>query len=67
MSLISFHKLLITTAIIFCGGFAVWELSAYGKEGGTAALVLGVTFVIFAAGLVYYLMNLQRFLDRRVG
>jgi len=67
MTLISFHKLLITAAILFCGGFAVWEFSAYGTEGEVLSLVMGITFAILAAGLVYYLVNLQRFLDRRTG
>ena len=67
MSLISFHRLLITAAILFCGGFAVWEFSAYGGGGEPASLVLAIVFAILTAGLIYYLVNLQRFLDRRAG
>ena len=67
MSLISFHRLLITAAILFCGGYAAWEFSAYGGDGDVLSLVLGITFAILAGGLIYYLVNLQRFLDRRTG
>lgn len=67
MTLIGFHRLLITAAILFCGGFAAWEFSRYGEGGGTAALALGVTFALLTAGLVYYLINLRRFLGGRAG
>ena len=34
MSLLPFHRLLIVVAIIFCAGFAAWELRAFleGRE-----------------------------------
>ena len=62
MTLIGFHRTLITAAILFCGGFAAWEFAAYSEHGGTGALVLGVVFAVFASGLIYYLINLRRFL-----
>lgn len=64
MSIISFHRFLISTAILFCGAFAAWELGRFADAGGTLALVLGITFALAAAGLVYYLINLSRFLGR---
>lgn len=64
MSIITFHRFLITTAILFCGMFAGWEFLRYSREGGALELTLGVTFTLLAIALVYYLVNLRRFLDR---
>lgn len=63
MSIITFHRFLITTAILFCGVFAGWEFVRYSRGGGTLELTLGVTFTVLALALVYYLINLRRFLD----
>jgi hypothetical protein len=62
MSLIAFHRFLIATGIVFCFGFAAWELMTWwvGRTPGT--LVLGLTFVALGALLTYYLTRLRRFL-----
>jgi hypothetical protein len=65
MTLIGFHRLLISAAILFCGGFALREFSVFSETGGTLTLVLGITFGVLSVGLGYYLANLQRFLDGR--
>jgi hypothetical protein len=65
MTLIGFHRLLITAAILFCGGFSAWEFSRYADGAGGGALGLGITFAVLTAGLVYYLINLRRFLGSR--
>ena len=62
MSLISFHRFLIATAIAFCFGFAVWELMTWWVGGAAGALVLGITFVVLGGLLSYYLVRLRRFL-----
>ena len=62
--MIAFHRLLIGTAIVFCGGFAVWAIVAFQANGGALPLVLGVTFALAAVALSYYLKNLRRFLGR---
>jgi hypothetical protein len=54
---IPFHKLLIGTAVVFCGGFAVWSV-------WRGSLAVGVAFAVLGAGLGYYLRHLQRFLSR---
>lgn len=64
MSIITFHRFLIATAILFCGVFAGWEFLRYSREGGVLELTLGVTFTLLALALIYYLVNLRRFLDR---
>ena len=62
MSLIAFHRFLIATAIVFCFGYAVWELMTWWVGRSTGALILGVTFVVLGVGLTFYLARLRRFL-----
>ena len=62
--MIGFHRLLIGTAIFFCGGLGFWMLSAFWGDGSVMMLVLGIAFGIAALGLSYYLRNLERFLKR---
>ena len=62
MSLITFHRLLIVTAIVFCFGFAVWELMTWWVGRAPDALVLGLIFVALGGLLTYYLARLRRFL-----
>ena len=63
--MITFHRFLITTAIIFCVVFAAWSATAYQRNGGAGTLALGVAFAAAAIALGYYLKNLKRFLGRR--
>lgn len=62
MSLISFHRLLISAAIGFCVVTCVWEVRHWMGDGGAGALVLGVSFAILAGGLSLYLRRLNRIL-----
>jgi len=62
MSLISFHRVLIVTAILFCAGYGAYELSEFTKGGGNGSLVMSSVFFVLAAGLSYYLWHLKRFL-----
>jgi len=62
--MIAFHRVLISTAILFCGGFALWSIVAYRAEGGLLPLGLGIVFAVAAGLLTYYLKNLRRFLGR---
>ena len=62
MSLISFHRILIATAILFCTGYGGYELVRFSRVGGTGPLVLGGVFLLLAAGLGYYLWRLNHFL-----
>ena len=60
--MIPFHRLLITTAILFCAGFALWGWREYQVAHTTWALVSTVAFAVFAVALAFYLANLKRFL-----
>lgn len=62
--MISFHRFLIGTAIVFCAGFSLWAFLAYRADGGIVPLVLAVSFAIATFALAYYLKNLKRFLGR---
>lgn len=63
MSLVSFHRFLIATGILFCMGFAAWEIRAYmTAEAGAGALALGATFALLGVALVVYLVRLRSFL-----
>ena len=55
--MIPFHRVLITTGIVFCAGFALWSLL---RE----QIVLGIGFVVLGVGLTYYLRHLRRFIGR---
>lgn len=64
MSLIGFHRVLISTAILFCLGFAGLTGASYFREGGTGSLVLAVAFVAAGLLLATYLRYLNRVLGR---
>ena len=55
--MIPFHRLLITTGIVFCGGFAIWSL-------WRGEMALGIGFAALGVGLTYYLRHLRRFIGR---
>ena len=67
MSLISFHRFLIATAILFCFGYAAWELMTWWVGGKPGGLTLGGTFIALGGVLTYYLARLRRFLGEDVG
>ena len=67
MSLITFHRFLIATAIVFCFGFAGWELVLWWVTRAWPSLVLGGTFVALGALLAFYLAKLNRFLGYEGG
>lgn len=61
MSLIGFHRVLIASGILFCFGFAAWELVHFWVAGGSESLALGLVFVIFGVLLSFYLARLRRY------
>jgi hypothetical protein len=62
MSLISFHRFLIVSGIVFCFGFAVWELMTWWVGRQQNSLILGVVFILLGGGLIFYLSRLKSFL-----
>ena len=67
MSLIAFHRVLIGAGILFCFGFAAWELVLWWVTRGTGALLLGIVFVVLGVGLCWYLSRLGKFLGYENG
>lgn len=59
MRLITAHKILISTAVVFFIFFALWEMSNYSKGDGWALFRSGLYFVV-AVGFGLYLKNLHR-------
>lgn len=62
MSLISFHRVLISAGIGFCVVFAVWEVRQWMVDGGAGRLVLAVSFALLGLALFLYLRRLNRIL-----
>jgi hypothetical protein len=62
LSLIPFHRGLITAGIVFCFGYSVWEFNGYTRGAGTGFPTLAVLFFVLGLGLIYYLTRLNRFL-----
>lgn len=62
LSLISFHRILIAAAILFCAGYGGYELSAFAKDGGTGSLAISGFFFVCTGGLIYYLWHLNNIL-----
>jgi len=62
--LVTFHKVLISTAIVFCAVFALWALGHYLAFRRPDMLALATTFGVLALALGYYLRHLKRFLGR---
>lgn len=65
MSLINFHRFLITAGIIFCLGYAGWEVAAFTRTRATGDLILAAVFFALGLALAYYLSRLRRFLTGR--
>lgn len=55
MSLETAHKILISTAVLFFLGYAMWELRGYSHVGEVGALLRGVGSLLAAVGLAVYL------------
>ncbi|MBI3286471.1 MAG: hypothetical protein HYZ68_00335 [Chloroflexi bacterium] len=62
MSLIAFHKFLISTAILFSLGFSIWAFLDYSKSGDPSTVLLAIGSGISAVLLGIYLRHLRRFL-----
>lgn len=62
MSLIAFHRFLIAAGIVFCFGYAIWEVRAWAASDSAGALVIAMGFALLGAGLVVYLRRLNRIL-----
>jgi hypothetical protein len=60
MKLLTAHKILITSAVVFFIFFASWEFRNYSNNGDSWALWRSALYLIVAAGFGLYLKNLKR-------
>ena len=56
------HKILISTAVVFFFGFALWELRNYFATGNSWAVLSGLFYLTVAVGFGFYLGSLKRWL-----
>jgi hypothetical protein len=61
---IPFHRLLISTAIVFCAGFTLWAAWSWRESRSAGTLALSLAFAVATVALTYYLRHLKRFLGR---
>lgn len=59
MKLITAHKILITSSVVFFIFFGIWELRNYAAGNGWAGFRGGLYFLV-ALGFAAYLSNLRR-------
>ncbi len=62
--MINFHRVLISTAIVFTLGFAIWSGFAFASTREFWAGASAVGFGIAAIALIFYLKNLRSFLGQ---
>jgi hypothetical protein len=55
MSIITAHKILIVTAILFFLFYAAWEIRGLAGPGGAWALLRGIMALVAGCGLGIYL------------
>jgi len=60
MTLLTAHKILISTAIVFFLGFALWELRNYSDTGNLWATFRGALYLLVAVGFGVYLRTLKK-------
>lgn len=60
MTLLTAHKILISTAVVFFFGFAFWEPQNYFSTGDGWAVFRAVLYLIVCIGFGLYLRSLTR-------
>jgi hypothetical protein len=60
MKLLTAHKILIGTAVVFFLFFALWEWRGYYEAGNGWAAVRAALYVLVAIGFGIYFKNLKR-------
>ncbi|MBI2986493.1 MAG: hypothetical protein HYY45_06980 [Deltaproteobacteria bacterium] len=59
MTLLTAHKILISTAVAFFFGFALWELRNYLDAGNLWATFRGLLYLLVSIGFGLYLRSLK--------
>jgi len=66
MSLLTVHKVMVVTAIVFSAGFAAREVVLATRSGSTLAVVFAAFSALAALGLAVYLRWLLRTKGRKL-
>ena len=64
MTVVTAHKILISTAVVFFFGYALWELRRYSHIGDVGALLRCTASMLGAVGLAMYLRSFVRSLRK---
>jgi len=62
MTLLTAHKILISTAVIFFFGFALRELAVYFQTDNPWAAFSGAFYLLVATGFGCYLLSLKKWI-----
>jgi hypothetical protein len=62
VTLLTAHKILITTAVVFFFGFALWEARNYFASDNLWALLRALVYLLVSAGFGVYLRSFKRWL-----
>jgi hypothetical protein len=60
VSVTTAHKILISVAVLFFFGYALWELRQYARLGEVGALVRSAVALLGAVGFAVYLRSFVR-------
>jgi hypothetical protein len=60
MTLLTAHRILISTAVVFFVFFSLWELNRYAQTESLWAAVRAAVYLLVAAGFGVYLKSLKR-------
>ena len=63
MTLLTAHKILIATAVVFFFGFGLWELRNYFAAGDPWAIVRAALYLLTAVGFGFYLGMLKKWVE----
>jgi hypothetical protein len=64
VSVITAHKILISAAVLFFFGYALWELRQYVRFGEVGALLRSAGSLLGAVGFAVYLRSFVRSLRK---
>lgn len=60
MRLLTAHKILITTAVVFFCGFAAWEFKNYLETANRWSMLGAAFYLLVAVGFAVYLASLKK-------
>jgi hypothetical protein len=62
MTLLTAHKILISTAVVFFFGFGLWEIRNYLDTADSWAAFRGALYSLVSVGFLFYLASLKKWI-----